>query len=211
MNLDLDRAQRSLDDTRDAITGLDQSTLVCLADLIAGLADSQGILWTMGNGGSSSTGSHMACDVGKGISASHHAPIRALSINEQAVTQSAWANDYGFEDAMRNQLEQVARPGDAVLAISGSGNSANVVNAVRWARENGYPVAVLVGRHGGRLSRFADIELRVDSTDMQVIENVHLVVVHWLFKAMSSAESHSGSVTSTHSTVEARVSHLNNA
>ena len=185
INLDLTRAQASLDETRAAIDGLDQSALIRLAELIAGLAESQGILWTMGNGGSSSTGSHMACDVGKGIGASLDAPIRALSINEQAITQSAWANDFGFEDAMRNQLEQLARPGDAVLAISGSGNSPNVVTAAQWAKANGYPVAVLVGRNGGKLSQHADIELRVDSTDMQVLENVHLVVVHWLFKALT--------------------------
>lgn len=185
MNLDLIRAQQSLDETVSAIQTLDQDALQQLANLIASLQASQGILWTMGNGGSSSTGSHMACDVGKGIGASLEAPIRALSINEQAITQSAWANDFGFEDAMRNQLEQLARPGDAVLAISGSGNSPNVVNAAQWASENGHPVAILVGRQGGRLSEWATIELRVDSTDMQVLENVHLVVVHWLFKALT--------------------------
>ena len=185
MSPDLLRAQASLDETVAAIQSLDQDVLKRLADFIAALGESQGILWTMGNGGSSSTGSHMACDVGKGIGASREAPIRALSINEQAITQSAWANDFGFEDAMRNQLEQLARPGDAVLAISGSGNSPNVVAAAEWAKANGYPVAVLVGRNGGRLSEFADIEVRVDSTDMQVLENVHLVVVHWLFKALT--------------------------
>lgn len=188
MNLDLARAQRSLDETVQAIANLDQQALQDLAALIASLKDTQGVLWTMGNGGSSSTGSHMACDVGKGVGASLDAPIRSLSINEQAITQSAWANDFGFEKAMRNQLQQLARPGDAVLAISGSGNSPNVVNAAQWAKENDLPVAVLVGRNGGRLSPHADIELRVDSTDMQVLENVHLVVVHWLFKALSREE-----------------------
>jgi D-sedoheptulose 7-phosphate isomerase len=185
MSLDLARAQRCLDETVLAIQALDQDVLERLAALIASLQESEGILWTMGNGGSSSTGSHMACDVSKGIGASLTSPIRALSINEQAITQSAWANDFGFEDAMRNQLEQLARPGDAVLAISGSGNSPNVVTAAEWARTNGYPVAVLVGRNGGRLSEYADVEVRVDSTDMQVLENVHLVVVHWLFKALT--------------------------
>jgi D-sedoheptulose 7-phosphate isomerase len=185
MSLNLERAQRSLDETIHAIQTLDQDVLRALADLIANLQQTEGILWTMGNGGSASTGSHLACDVGKGIGASLEAPIRALSINEQAVTQSAWANDFGFENAMRNQLEQLARPGDAVLAISGSGNSPNVVNAAQWAKENGHPVAVLVGRNGGRLSECADFELRVDSTDMQVLENVHLIVVHWLLKALT--------------------------
>ena len=185
MNLDLARAQQSLEETVQAIQTLDQTVLSELALLIRSLQETQGILWTMGNGGSSSTGSHMACDVGKGIGASLESPIRALSLNEQAITQSAWANDFGFEDALRNQLEQLTRKGDAVLAISGSGNSPNVVNAAQWAKSNGYPVAILVGRNGGKLSEFADLELRVDSTDMQVLENVHLVVVHWLFKALT--------------------------
>lgn len=185
ITLDLARAQVSLDETVHAVEKLDQQALVRLAHLIANLQETAGVLWTMGNGGSSSTGSHMACDVGKGIGASLDAPIRALSINEQAITQSAWANDFGFEDAMRNQLEQLARPGDAVLAISGSGNSPNVVTAAQWAKEAKLPVAVLVGRYGGKLSEWADVEVRVDSTDMQVIENVHLIIVHWLFKALS--------------------------
>lgn len=185
MSIDIARAQASLDETIHAIQSLDQVALTALAAMLLTIQRNQSILWTMGNGGSSSTGSHMACDVGKGVGASLDAPIRALSINEQAITQSAWANDFGFEDAMRNQLEQLARPGDAVLAISGSGNSPNVVNAAQWAKENGHIVAILVGRNGGRLSEYADLELRVDSTDMQVLENVHLVVVHWLFKALT--------------------------
>jgi len=185
MILDLPRAQASLDETVHAISALDQSALGSLATFVLAVQRAQGTLWTMGNGGSSSTGAHMACDVGKGIGASLASPIRALSLNEQAITQSAWANDFGFEYALRNQLEQLTRPGDAVLAISGSGNSRNIVHAAQWAREQGYPVAVLVGRNGGLVSRFADIEVRVDSTDMQVLENVHLVIVHWLFKALS--------------------------
>ena len=185
MNLDLSRARESLEETVAAIQALDEGSLTQLAALIARLKETQGILWTMGNGGSSSTGSHLACDVGKGIGASLDSPIRALSLNEQAITQSAWANDFGFEDALRNQLEQLARPGDAVLAISGSGNSPNVCIAAEWAHAHGLPLAVLVGRNGGRLTEFADVQIRVDSTDMQVLENVHLVIVHWLFKAMS--------------------------
>jgi D-sedoheptulose 7-phosphate isomerase len=189
MNLDLTRAEASLDETIAAIKSLDRAGLEALGSLIMGLAESSGILWTMGNGGSSSTGSHMACDVGKGVGASHRSPIRALSINEQAITQSAWANDSGFEFAMVNQLEQLMRPGDAILAISGSGNSPNVVNAARWAKAHSYPVVTLVGRNGGLLSVHADIEIRVDSTDMQVLENVHLVIGHWLFKALTHEDA----------------------
>ncbi len=92
---------------------------------------------------------------------------------------------------MRNQLEQLARPGDAVLASPAAATPRTSSTPPHGPRSDGLPVAVLVGRNGGRLSEYADIELRVDSTDMQVLENVHLVVVHWLFKALTH-ESRTG-------------------
>ncbi len=189
MNLDLMSAEASLLETAAAIASLDREALQDLARLVSNLQATEGTLWTMGNGGSASTSAHLACDVGKGIGASHTLPIRAISLNEQLVTQSAWANDYGFEFALRNQLEQLARAEDAVLCISGSGNSPNIVHAAAWAKSRGLPVAVLVGREGGKVCEYADLALRVDSVDMQVLENVHLVVVHWLFKALAVKEA----------------------
>lgn len=186
MNLNLSEARISLSETARVLEQMDEGILSSIAELLISLSNSENTLWTAGNGGSSSTGSHMSCDVGKGIGMTHPKPFRCISINELAITQSAWANDFGFDSAIRNQFEQLARPGDAFLCISGSGNSENVVQAAQYAKANGYPVVILVGRNGGRLSEFADIELRVDSTDMQVLENAHLAVVHWLYKALAN-------------------------
>jgi D-sedoheptulose 7-phosphate isomerase len=185
MNLNISEAQISLTETARVLLALDKDVLSKIAELLIELSMSENTLWTAGNGGSSSTASHMSCDVGKGIGMTHQKPFRCISINELAIAQSAWANDFGFDHAIKNQFEQLARPGDALLCISGSGNSENVVQAAKFAKSNGYPVVVLVGRNGGRLSEFSDIELRVDSTDMQVLENTHLAVVHWLYKALA--------------------------
>lgn len=185
MSHDLLRARAYIEETREAIAALDESTLVALGDTLLRLRDSGGTLWTMGNGGSASTASHMTCDVNKGIGASQFAPMRAINLNELMPTQWAWANDYGFENALRNHLEQLIRPGDVMLAMSGSGTSSNVVNAAEWAHENGYTVIALVGSNASPLSAVSDLAIHVASTDMQVIENLHLVVVHWLYKALA--------------------------
>lgn len=186
MNLNIEQARISLSETSRVLECMDEKVLSSIAELLIRLSETENTLWTAGNGGSSSTASHMSCDVGKGIGMTHPQPFRCISINELCITQSAWANDFGFENAIKNQFQQLARPGDALLCISGSGNSINVVEAAKYAQTNGHQVVVLVGRNGGKLSEYADIELRVDSTDMQVLENAHLAVVHWLYKALAN-------------------------
>jgi len=187
MNLDLNCANDYLRETVRAINDLDQNKLREISEQLGKLQDNEGILWVAGNGGSASTGAHLACDVGKGIASAMGTPMRTLSLNEQMVTQSAWANDFGFEHALMNQLRYLARPQDGLLVISGSGNSVNLVNVARWAQEHSMHVTSLLGANGGRISDYTTLELRVSSTDQQVIENIHLVVVHWLFKVMAHA------------------------
>jgi D-sedoheptulose 7-phosphate isomerase len=187
MNLDLNCSNAYLSETVRAINDLDQNKLREIADQLGNIQDNEGILWVAGNGGSASTGAHLACDVGKGIASATGTPIRTLSLNEQMVTHSAWANDFGFEYALMNQLRYLARPQDGLLVISGSGNSENLVNVARWAQEHSMHVTSLLGANGGRISDYTTLELRISSTDQQVIENIHLVVVHWLFKVMAHA------------------------
>lgn len=185
MQVDLGRGESYLDETVDAIKKIDQRMLSEMASIVADLGASGGTLWTIGNGGSASTGAHLACDVGKGVSTNCEVPIRSICINEQMVSQSAWANDFGFDDALLNQLKVLARPGDAILAISGSGSSKNIVNAVAWGIRERLKVMSMTGLSGGALRGLDHLQIRVQSDDMQVIENVHLVIVHWLYKVLS--------------------------
>lgn len=184
MNINLELARTSLNETIAAISALKDEELSKLASILDGSQKNESFIWTAGNGGSASTAAHLACDIGKGVGSTHDKPFRTLAINEQSISQSAWANDEGYENAIVNQLKNLAKAGDTLLCISGSGNSKNIVNASQYASENGITVVCLVGRNGGAISKYADFELRVDSTDMQVLENVHLVIVHWLFKAL---------------------------
>jgi D-sedoheptulose 7-phosphate isomerase len=179
-------ANNSISETVHALENLDETKLLEISTLIYETALKGNTIWTAGNGGSASTAAHLTCDIGKGVGMTHDIKFRCVCINELLITQSAWSNDFGFEFAIKNQLEQLSKEGDVFLAISGSGNSQNIVEAAKYSQQNNLKVISLLGSRGGTISEFTDVELRVDSTDMQVLENVHVAIVHWLYKALVS-------------------------
>jgi histidinol-phosphate phosphatase family protein len=137
-------------------------------------------VFVLGNGGSAATASHFACDLGKGTIMSQAPRVRALALTDNMPMASAWANDAGYENMFGQQLANLVRPGDVVIAISASGNSANVINAVQTARDMGAITVGMTGFDGGRLDRLVDISLVVRSSNMQHIEDAHLVIEHMI-------------------------------
>jgi D-sedoheptulose 7-phosphate isomerase len=141
-----------------------------------------GILWVAGNGGSASTASHLCCDLSKGVSLKNGVPVRAFAFMDQLATFTAWANDFSFDSALAEMCTQYLRKQDLFIAISASGNSSNLVNAIKQAKKLKVPTVSLTGFNGGVISSLTDHNVNVPSDDMQVIENAHLIICHWLFK-----------------------------
>jgi D-sedoheptulose 7-phosphate isomerase len=137
-------------------------------------------VFVLGNGGSAATASHFACDLGKGTIMSHAPRVRALALTDNMPLATAWANDAGYENMFGQQLANLVRPGDVVIAISASGNSANVLNAVQIARDMGAITVGMTGFDGGQLKGLVDISLVVCSSNMQHIEDAHLVIEHMI-------------------------------
>lgn len=135
-------------------------------------------IYVFGNGGSSATASHFQNDFGKGISEYVEDKLRFQCLNDNIPTVMAIANDIGFEEVFRFQLRGVIEPGDIVIAISGSGNSKNVINAVEYAKSCGNKIIGLTGYSGGRLKELSDISLHVPVNSMQVTEDIHMVFDH---------------------------------
>lgn len=135
-------------------------------------------VYVFGNGGSSATASHFQNDFGKGVSEYVEDKFRFQCLNDNIPTVMAVANDIGFEEVFRFQLRGVIEPGDVVMAISGSGNSRNVINAVEYAKEEGNKVIGLTGYDGGKLMGLCDINLHVPVNSMQVTEDIHMVFDH---------------------------------
>jgi D-sedoheptulose 7-phosphate isomerase len=175
----------SVDFIRDYLAALDATLralrpeqVAAIIDAVRDARDRDAQVFVVGNGGSAATASHFATDLGKGASLGRERRFRVLSLTDNVPWISALANDLSYEDVFVEQLKNFARPGDLLLAFSGSGNSENVLRAVRYANEIGCRTIGLAGFAGGRLREEARECLVVAADHMGRIEDGHFVVQH---------------------------------
>ena len=148
-------------------------------------------VYLFGNGGSASLASHLACDLGKGTAYCNGGKrFRVLALTDNLPTLTAWANDASYEDVFSEQLRNFVQPRDIVFAISGSGNSKNVLNALRVAREARAVTLGMSGFQGGQMKSLCDTCVIVPSGNMQIIEDLHLAMAHSIFRIVYSRLSH---------------------
>jgi D-sedoheptulose 7-phosphate isomerase len=144
-------------------------------------------IFTMGNGGSASTASHFTEDLAKGTVAEGMPRFRAICLADSIPSILAYANDMSYEDIFVEQLKNFMEPGDIVIGLSGSGNSMNVIKAIEYANENGGITVGISGYDGGKLLKSARENIHVPSFDMQKVEDIHLMVLHLLFRLLRDA------------------------
>jgi D-sedoheptulose 7-phosphate isomerase len=137
-------------------------------------------IFVCGNGGSAATASHFACDIVKGASFGREKRFRIQALTDSLPTLTAYSNDVSYEAVFVEQLRNFAREGDLVMAISGSGNSPNVVRAVEYANSIGCRTLALTGRDGGRLGPLAQLHIQVSAPHMGRIEDSHMIVCHMI-------------------------------
>jgi D-sedoheptulose 7-phosphate isomerase len=141
-------------------------------------------IYVMGNGGSAANAEHFVNDLGKGEGPSAPRRFKIMSLTSNVSLLTAWANDTDYEHIFAEQLRNFVQPGDVVMALSGSGNSRNVVNAIALGRERGAVTVGLTGFEGGKLKDLCDHCILVSSHNMQHIEAMHLVVLHAIYSAI---------------------------
>jgi D-sedoheptulose 7-phosphate isomerase len=150
------------------------------AELLAAYRDGRTV-FIFGNGGSAATASHFACDLSKGATTRIPAAakkFRVIALTENTSLITAWANDSNYEDIFAEQLRNLLAPDDVVLAISGSGNSPNVLKALELALCAGAHTIGLTGFRGGKMKPLCRTCLVVPCENMEVIEDVHLAACH---------------------------------
>lgn len=140
--------------------------------------------FVFGNGGSAALASHFACDIGKGTIAGRQRRLKTIALTDNLPLITAWANDKSYQDVFSEQLEGLAEKGDIAMAISGSGNSPNVIKGLQAARRLGLQTLVLTGFAGGKAKPLADLCLVIPSDSMQHIEDAHLCATHAIFLAI---------------------------
>ena len=141
-------------------------------------------IFLFGNGGSASLASHMTCDLGKGTAPGTGRRLRAVSLTDNVALITAWANDTRYENIFAEQLENLLQPGDVACAISASGNSPNILAALSFARHMGASTTGITGFQGGKMKSLCDVCVVVPSTNMQIIEDLHLSVAHSVFRVL---------------------------
>ncbi len=143
-------------------------------------------VFIFGNGGSAATASHLAEDLAKSTVKDMTVPkrLRVQSLTDCVPFISALGNDWGYEYIFREQLVTLASSGDVAIAISGSGNSPNIVRAVEWANANGLFTCGFTGFSGGRLKDLAHVVLHSAIHDMEIAENRHMIEAHLLVSGL---------------------------
>lgn len=166
------------------IRNIPLTTIDEMVEVLMQAYESERMIYLFGNGGSAALASHFACDLGKGAANGSEKRLRVLALTDNVPLMTAWANDSRYEDIFAEQLVNFARPDDIAFAISGSGRSPNVIKALNVARQAGAFTLGLTGFEGGDMKDLCDLCLVVPSSNMQIIEDLHLSVTHAVFTAL---------------------------
>jgi D-sedoheptulose 7-phosphate isomerase len=179
--------QYFLDYIKDLKTALDELDLEIFSqinDLLFLSLERGKHVFTMGNGGSGSTASHLVSDLNKGACFDQPKKFKALCLNDNVPTLLAYANDVSFNDIFVEQLKNFMHQEDIVIGFSGSGNSENVIRALDYANFHGGITIGFTGHDGGKISQIAQHSLNAPVHDMQKSEDIHFILAHMIMRTM---------------------------
>jgi D-sedoheptulose 7-phosphate isomerase len=177
---------------------VDRSQIEQMADLIYEAWQNEKFVFIFGNGGSGTTATHMSEDLGKStlreqdLHDESRKRLKVMSLTDNLGWIMAVGNDLAYDQIFVQQLMNYGSPGDLVIAISGSGNSPNVLKAVDWANRHGLKTFGLTGFAGGKLKQMAQAGLHVPLTDMGMVESIHLCLFHWVLNDVFARINHEG-------------------
>ena len=175
-------------DLLQAVETIDLAKVGEAIDILRRARDEKRHIFVCGNGGSASTASHFVCDMVKGASFGREARFRIMALTDSLPTITAYSNDVSYDCVFAEQLKNFAQPSDVVIAISGSGNSPNVLRAIEYAGSIGCRTIALTGRDGGKLGPLAELNLQASVPHMGRIEDVHMIVMHMICYYLMDAE-----------------------
>lgn len=174
----LDEINGYLTDVSDLVRRVDSNAVARVLEVIYDAYQNEKTIFIFGNGGGAATASHLVCDLAKGTVGWGPKRLRAVSLSDNVPLITAWANDTDYQNTFGEQLRNFVRKGDVVLALSGSGQSPNVINGLKVAAEFGAIGILFSGFDGGKAREAAQLAVLAPSNNMQQIEDVHLILCH---------------------------------
>jgi len=179
-----------------AIENLPHDEIAKALNILQGVYERDGRVYVFGNGGSWAIAGHWVTDFNKTVFshhlAEHNKRFRVSRMPATAEELTAWANDVGYDMVFAGPLDNVLEDGDVVIAISSSGNSANIIKAVEVAKKHKVPVIGLSGFDGGKLNQLADIKILVATPkgEYEIVESTHDTVMHMMTKYFKNYFDH---------------------
>jgi D-sedoheptulose 7-phosphate isomerase len=180
MNKEADFVKSYIDQLNEVLNALPSEKFLEINKALLDARETGKQIFVIGNGGSAAAASHMVCDFNKNTREAGKKRMRAICLNDNTPSVLAYANDEGYDIIFSEQLLSLGQSGDILIAISGSGNSANIIKAIETARQMNIKVIGLTGFKGGKMKELTDICLVVPSDSMEMIEDVHLIINHIL-------------------------------
>jgi D-sedoheptulose 7-phosphate isomerase len=170
-----------------AAASVDRKKLDQAAAILTKVYSEGGMIYSCGNGGSAAIANHLVCDHCKLVQTDTQLTPRIVSLSAVIEMITAIGNDISYDEVFVYQLRSMARPGDALITISSSGDSENIVRAAQWAKDKKIPVISMTGFSGGRSAKIADVNLHVTADNYGIIEDVHQSLMHILAQYIRQA------------------------
>lgn len=177
-----------LQEIKNSIDTIPVDTIQEIIDILHNARKNYKNIFIMGNGGSASTASHFVCDLAKNTRKSGWPEFRVIGLTDNMAIFSAYANDEGYENVFAQQLSSLLEPNDVVIAISGSGNSPNVIKAVELANQRGAITVGFTGLTGGKLKNLARHVIYVPNYKIDQVEDIHLILEHIMCRSLIELE-----------------------
>jgi len=163
---------------------LDKEKLTVLYDLIENIKKNRNSIYMIGNGGSSASASHWVCDFNKGTNHKDSKRLKLYSLTDNIPTFSALGNDFSYNDVFLEQLKNYLVPGDLVIGLSVSGNSKNIVKALKYTNHNSAHTFSIIGNYNGEMGEVSGNTLVVPSKNYGIVEDIHMYVCHVISQYM---------------------------
>lgn len=176
----LEFARKYLEDLNLSLKGLPSEQIARAAEILSSAHQSERKVIVMGNGGSAASASHFACDLAKGVTPKGGKRFIASCLNDSIAMITAYANDCGYENIFSEQIKNLVKKDDVVIAISGSGNSPNVLKGIKSANSQSAITIGITGFQGGKLKDLVSCPIVVPCDNMERIEDIHLIILHIL-------------------------------
>jgi D-sedoheptulose 7-phosphate isomerase len=173
-----------LSSLQQTMNELPKENIVSVIELLQAARLNGRQVFIMGNGGSASTATHFVCDLAKNTRKNGLPHFKVFGLTDNMALFSAYANDEGYENVFSQQLANLLMPGDVVIAISASGNSRNVLNAMELAKTRNATTIGFTGFDGGQLCLMVDLSIHVNSNIIEHVEDIHLMLEHMIVKAL---------------------------